>query len=177
MSDITELLKAANDGNEEALAKLLRRVEPELRNIARAYMRNEQLGHLLQPTALVNEAVIKFLREKIRYENRKHFFGILAKRMRQILVDYARKQNRSLKPHSIESESESESSFRCNELLLLDAALSKLAHLDERKAKVVEWLYFSGLSRREVARLLEMSTATVDREWSFARSWLRQEMS
>lgn len=174
MDEITDLLKAWGAGDMKALDKLLRLVDPELKKIAKAYMRRERPGHILQTTALVNEALMKLLREDIGYENRKHFYGFVARRMRQVLVDYAR----TTRGRGVDiSEAERQSSEKSEELILLDQALSKLASIDERKATIVECRHFIGLSRKEVAELLDLSQSTVDRDWNFARDWLKREMT
>lgn len=175
MNEITDLLKAWSAGDNQAFDKLMPLVDPELKRLAQAYMRNERAGHILQPTALVNEALLKLIREKnIDYENRKHFYGFVAKRMRQVLVDYAR-GNRT---RGVDiAELERQSSEKSEELILLDQALSKLATIDERIATIVEYRHFIGLSRKDVAALLGVSPSTVDRDWSFARDWLKHEMT
>lgn len=175
MNEITELLRAWSAGDKQAFDKLMPLVDPELKKIAQAYMRNERSGHILQPTALVNEALMKLIREKdIDYENRKHFYGFVARRMRQVLVDYARKSRTQIVDIA---EAERQLSEKSEELILLDQALSKLASIDERAATIVEYRHFIGLCRKEVAELLGVSQATVDRAWSFARDWLKREMT
>ena len=171
---ITELLKAWSNGDREALDKLLILVDRELKKIARRYMRRENPAHILQPTALVNEALIKLVRENLSYENRKHFYFMVTKRMRQVLIDYAR---RTPSVEYIEVDEAMLSVQRSKELLMLDQALKKLAEFDERKAKIVECRFFVGLSVAETAELLGVGKATVERDWSFSRSWLKQEMS
>lgn len=171
---ITELLKAWSSGDRRALDELMPLVDKELKKVARRYMRGENRGHILQPTALVNEALIKIIRENLNYENRKHFYFLVAKRMRQVLIDYAR---RSRHVEFVEVNEESAAVERSNELLMLDRALSKLGELDERKAKIVECRYFIGLTVEETAELLGVAKATVERDWSFSRSWLKQQMT
>lgn len=176
-NEITDLLKAWSAGDKQAFDQLAPLVDPELKKIAQAYMRNERPGHILQTTALVNEALLKLMREKeIDYENRKHFYGFVARRMRQILVDYARKQPKPGGRVDM-AEAERQLSEKSAELILLERALSKLASIDERKATIVECLHFIGLSRKEVAELLNLSLPTIDREWKFARGWLKREMT
>jgi|SRR5215213_289383 len=181
MNEITDLLKAWRNGDKEALDKLMRLVDPELKKMAHAYMRKERPGHILQTTALVNEALMRLLREDIGYENRGHFYGFVARRMRQVLLDDVKKQlaaKRGNRPQQVDmAEAHDQLSEKSQELILLDQALSKLASIDERKATIVECRHFIGLSRKEVAELLDLSPATVDREWSFARSWLKHEMT
>ena len=174
MREITELLKAWNDGDTQALDKLMPLVEKELRNIAKGYMRKENREHILQTTALVHEALIKIIRENTSYVNRKHFYALVAKRMRQVLIDYARKRP---KAEYIDIDEVDISDETSKELRMLDDALKKLATIDERKVTIIECRYFIGLNLTEIAELLNTSPATVQRDWSFARAWLKREMS
>jgi len=174
MDEITELLKAWSDGDAEALNRLVPLVDRELRKIAHNYMRNERPGHILQTTALVNEALIKLIGENISWENRKQFYALVAKRMRQVLVDYARKEQRAQYTDVDEAVIPYE---KPKELLMLDEALTKLAAIDERKATIVECRYFIGLTLAQMAELLGVAQSTVERDWRFARSWLRREMT
>jgi len=174
MDEITELLKAWSDGDIQALNRLVPLVDHELRKIAHNYMRNERPGHILQTTALVNEALMKLIGENISWENRKQFYALVARRMRQILVDYARKDRR------VEFTDVAEvvvSDEKPKELLMLDEALTKLAEIDERKATIVECRYFIGLTLVQMAELLGVAQSTVERDWRFARSWLKREMT
>ena len=171
---ITELLKAWSNGDAQALDRLLPLVDRELKKFARRYMRSERPEHLLQPTALVNEALIKVIRENVGYENRKHFYLLVAKRMRQVLIDYAKRNPRV---EYVEVDETMRPGERSKELLMLDAALIKLAEFDERKARIVECRFFIGLTASETAELLGIGTATVERDWSFSRSWLKRQMS
>jgi RNA polymerase sigma factor (TIGR02999 family) len=173
MDEITELLKAWSDGDAEALNRLVPLVDRELRKIAHNYMRNERPGHILQTTALVNEALIKLIGENISWENRKQFYALVAKRMRQVLVDYARKEQRAQYTDVDEAVIAYE---KPKELLMLDGALTKLAEIDERKATIVECRYFIGLTLAQMAELLGVAQSTVERDWRFARSWLRREI-
>ena len=182
MDEITKLLKAWNDGDQEALDKLMRLVVQKLRNIARGYMRAERPGHLLQPTALVNEALIKLIPEKISFENRKHFYRLIRKQMRHILVNYAQKEltekgGKRQVEQLDESKVENRSSERSREILRLDEALTELEKTDERKAAIVESHFFTGLTVAEVANLLGLSKSTVERDLKFTRSWLKREMT
>ena len=176
-NEITDLLKAWRAGDKQALDKLLQLVDPELQKIAHAYMRRERPGHILQTTALINEALMKLIREDNGYENRRHFYGFVARRMRQVLVDYARSQSGARGRGVDMSEAERQLSEKSEELILLDRALSKLASIDERQATIVECRHFIGLNRKEVAELLDLSPSTVDRDWNFARTWLKREMT
>jgi RNA polymerase sigma factor (TIGR02999 family) len=182
MNEITELLQAWNRGDEKALDRLMPLVVEELKKIAQKYMRGERSGNILQTTALVNEAVIKLIPEKITFEDRKQFYGLVAKRMRQVLVDYARKQSAAKRGkwavEQLDDRNAKDLSFeRSKELLMLDAALTKLAHTDELKATIVECHFFIGLTMAEVADLLGVSKTTVERDWNFTRAWLKREMT
>jgi RNA polymerase sigma-70 factor (ECF subfamily) len=180
--EITDLLQAWSRGDPEALNKLIPLVDHELRRIAHAYLLNEKTGHLLQTTALINEALMKLIEgEPISWQNRKHFFAIVARRMRQVLIDYAREQlaaKRGKRAEHVDiADAEFISSEMSEELVMLDAALTKLSQIDERKAKIVEYRYFGGFTLEEVANLLDLAPSTVEREWRFARSWLKREMT
>jgi RNA polymerase sigma-70 factor, ECF subfamily len=182
MHEITELLKAWNNGDKQALNKLMPLVVEELKKIAHKYMRSERPGDILQTTALVNEALIKLIPEKLSFENRKQFYGLVAYRMRRILVDYARKQSAAKRGKwTIEQfddrDAKDLSSEMSWELLMLDKALTKLAKTDKRKATIVECHFFIGLTIAEIAELLGLSKATVERDWNFTRAWLKREMT
>lgn len=179
--EITDLLHAWSKGDSEALTKLIRLVDHELKKVARAYLRRERPGHILQTTALVNEALIKLLKtEEISWENRKQFYALVARRMHQVLVGYAREQlaaKRGNRPEQVDIEDvELLAPGMSEEIIMLHDALTKLAGIDARKANVVELHHFGGLTFEEVADNLGVSRATVEREWSFARSWLRREI-
>lgn len=179
--NITELLIAWGDGDQNAPEKLIPLVEKELHRIAGRYMRRENPAHTLQTTALVNEAYIQLADQReTRWQNRAHFFGIAAGIMRRILLNYARDRRRDKRGGGAEKVSLSEvaimSEERSEELLALDKALRKLESIDERKSSVVELRYFGGLSVEETAAFLKVSPVTVARDWKLARAWLRREM-
>ena len=175
MPEITEILKAVSSGDKQAFDRLMPLVETELKKIAHAYMRNEGPGNILQTTALVNEALIKLIRENISYENRKHFYALVAKRMRQVLVDYARKARRveyiDIEKAPISAEQ------RPKEILLLDEALTEFAKKYQRAATVVECRHYIGLTIKEVAEVLDIAEKTVERDWDFALGWLNKYMT
>lgn len=182
MDEITKLLKAWNDGDHEALDKVMRLVVQRLNKIARRYMRAERPGHILQPTALVNEALMRLIPKKISFENRKHFYRLVRKQMRHILVNYANKEltekrGKRQVEQLDESKVENRSSERSREILRLDQALTELAKTDERKAAIVESHFFTGLTVAEVAELLGVAKTTVERDLKFTRSWLKREMT
>ena len=180
--EITELLQAWSNGDSQALGKLIPLVDHELRKIAHAYMNRERAGHTLQTTALVDEAIIRLMEgEKISWQSRTHFYSLVARRMRQILIEHARQQltaKRGNRPEHVDvSEAVFLSSESSEEMIILDEVLTKLAKLDERKAKIVEYRYFGGFSLEEVASVLDVSPSTVEREWRVARAWLKREMT
>jgi len=179
--EITALLEAWSNGDSEALAKLIPLVDQELKKIAHAYIGKERPGHILQTTALMDEALIKLMEaEKISWSDRKHFYSLAARRMRQVLVDYARKQmagKRGNRPDQVDLTGSVPLALEAPEqLIMLHDALTKLASFDERKASVVELRYFGGFTFEEVAKILGVSQATVEREWRLARSWLKREI-
>ncbi|MEP7336766.1 MAG: ECF-type sigma factor [Acidobacteriota bacterium] len=177
--EITELLIGWSNGDATALEDLLPLVERDLYRIAHNYMRQENAGHLLQTTALINETFIRLVDQKrVQWQNRAHFFGIAAQIMRRVLLNYARDQHR-LKRKAIHvslSQADALAAEHSAELLALDAALNKLAALDERKCLVVELRYFGGLSVEETAEVLKVAPITVARDWSLAKAWLAREM-
>lgn len=179
--DITALLVDWSKGDKTALDKLFPLVERELHRLAHSYMRRENPDHTLQTTALVNEAYLRLVDQKnTRWQNRAHFFGIAAQIMRRILMNYARDRKRMKRGGDAIQVSLSEvdlvSGTKASELLALDEALDRLATIDERKAKVVEFRYFGGLSVEETAEVLKVSSITVTRDWNMAKAWLAREI-
>lgn len=178
--DVSTLLRAWSDGDQRALDRLAPIVYDELHRLARCYMNREHIGHSLQTTALVNEAYIRLVDYKrMRWENRAHFFAVSAQLMRRILVDHARRHN--LKrgggvQHVALEDTAVVGGGRGEDLVVLDDALQGLAHIDPRKARVVELRFFGGLSVEETAEVLKVSPVTVMRDWSTARAWLYREM-
>jgi RNA polymerase sigma-70 factor (ECF subfamily) len=179
-SQVSELLIDWCNGDQAALERLVPLVERELRRLAHSYMRRESSGHLLQTTALVNEAFIRLLDQKSRWQNRAHFFGIAAQIMRRVLLNYARDQRRVKRGGGAFqvslSEADAISAERSIELIALDDAMTRLAMIDERKSRIVELKYFGGLTSKEIAEVLEVGTATVDRDWKLAKAWLTREI-
>jgi RNA polymerase sigma factor (TIGR02999 family) len=179
---LTELLKAWGHGDRAALEQLVPLVEAELRRMARRYMRSEQSGHLLQTTALVNEAFLKLVDQRsVRWQNRAHFYAIAAQCMRRVLLNHARSERRLKRGGGARrvsfTHAEGVVAETNDDLLALDEALKQLALIDELKSKVVELRYFGGLSIEETAKVLRISPMTVIRHWNLARAWLRREMS
>jgi RNA polymerase sigma factor (TIGR02999 family) len=177
---ITDLLQAWSNGDSQALGKLIPLVDQELEKTARAYLLNEKPDHTLQTKALVNEALIRLIEgKKISWENRRHFYALVAKRMRQVLTDHARGQlaaKRGRRPKLVPIEDAFSLSVELSEdLIVLDEALIKLAKVDERKEKVVELKYYGGYTTKEVAEVLDIAPSAVDNEWRLARSWLKRE--
>ena len=179
--EVTRLLVAWGDGDRAALDRLMPLVHEELRRLARHYMSRERPGHTLQSTALVNEAYLRLVeQEGMRWENRAHFFGIAARLMRQILVEHARGRQAAKRGGgqyrlSLSRVDRAASGPDVN-LLALDEALGRLEALDPQKSRIVELRYFGGLGIEETAEVIGKSPATVKRDWSMARAWLRSEI-
>lgn len=180
---VTELLVRWRGGDQGALDELMPLVYAELRRLADRYLRRESRGHTLQPTALVHEAYMRLAGEGgMEWENRAHFFGIAARRMRQILVEHARAK-RAEKRGGPEAEymlsltaADRHVPQEDVNLLALDESLKELEKVDERKCRVVEMLYFGGLTIEEAAEALGVSDRTVKRDWRTAKAWLRREI-
>jgi RNA polymerase sigma factor (TIGR02999 family) len=180
-NEITDLLLAWNSGEPTALERLAPLVEVELRRLARTYMRRERAGHTLQTTALINEAYVRLIdARKIRWQNRAHFYGLAARLMRRILVDFSRERNyqkRGGGAYQITFDERLASTSDNPDLLALDEALTELARLDERKAQVVEMRFFGGLTEKETAVALSVSPETARRDWRLAKAWLLRKLS
>jgi len=180
--EITELLVAWGNGDEAALDKLTPLVYQELRRLARGYLKRERPNHTLQTTALVHEAYLRLIDWKnVKWQNRAHFFGISAKLMRHILVDFARSRQyakRGGKQHHLSLEEASIiTPGRPVDIVALNDALTGLAALDSRQSRVVELRFFGGLRIGENAEVLKVSEGTVRRDWSLAQAWLHRELS
>jgi RNA polymerase sigma factor (TIGR02999 family) len=180
--EVSQLLQAWSDGNEEALDKLIPLVYEELHRLARHYMSGERAGHTLQTTELVNEAYVRLVDWKnVRWQNRAHFFGVAAQMMRRILVDFARSRHYAKRGGETRRVSLAEaavvSTERGEDFIALDDALESLAAIDSRKGRIVELRFFGGLSVEETAEVLKISSRTVMREWSLAQAWLYRELS
>lgn len=178
-----QLLSRASQGDLKAVSELMPLVYEELRRLAASYVRRERPGQTLQATALVHEAYVRLINEKSRtFQNRTHFLAIAALSMRQILVQRARARRAAKRGGDPERITLDEQLFAAPQggpevdLVALDLALEKLAALDPRQAKVVELRYFGGLSVEEVAGVLDISPATVKRDWTLARAWLKREL-
>jgi RNA polymerase sigma factor (TIGR02999 family) len=180
--NITQLLLRWRSGDESALQQLMPLVYEELHRLARQCMRRERAGHTLQPTALVHEAYVRLIDQRqIDWSNRAQFIGIAAVMMRRILVNHARdraaeKRGGGAEHVSITLAGEGIGAPEVN-LLDLHEALNDLAETDPRKAQIVELKFFGGLTTEEIAETLSVSTATVERDWKFARAWLYRVVS
>ncbi len=180
--NITQLLNQASNGNNLALEDILPLVYNELRKISSKYLSGEYRKHTLQTTELVHEAYLKLVGSNpLSWESRAHFYGIAAKSMRQILVDYARKRKSKKRGEGKTLLHLDNANFVVGEseerILSLNDALNKLETLEKRSSKIVELRFFSGLSIEETAELLNISVATVKRDWKFAKAWLYREIN
>ena len=180
--DVTKLLKDWSAGDQSALDKLMPLVYDELRRLAHQHMRREKPGHTLQTSALVNEAYVRLVDQgEIQWKGRAHFFGIAARLMRQILVDRARRRNFAKRGGGAIRVSLNEATTVAQEqsasVIALDDALKNLEKTDQRKSRIVELRFFGGMSIEETAEVLKVSPGTVMRDWTFARAWLRNEMT
>jgi len=179
--EVTQLLGQLRAGRKEAADELVPLIYQELHKLAAACMRRERPSHTLQATALVNEAYLRLIgQHDVEWQNRSHFYGIAAQIMRRVLLDYARK-------HQAEKRGGPNQKVRIDEALLVaeqqldavlavDESLSRLEKIDPRQAKVVELRFFAGLDVEQTAAVMGISTATVKREWQFAKAWLQREM-
>ena len=179
---VTHLLRAWGEGEQSALDELVPLVYQEMHRLAQVYMSRERSGHVLQTTALVNEAYIRLVdTTKASWQNRAHFFAICANVMRRILVEWARSRQALKRGGAAVPLELVESLVMADEpgqnLVALDDALKDLSALDPRKGKVVELRFFGGLSVEETAEALKISCETVMRDWKFAKSWLRRELA
>lgn len=178
---VTELLMAWSKGDERALDALTPLVYGELRRLARSYMRQERAGHTLQSTALVHEAFLRLIDQRVQWNSRAHFFGIAAQMMRRILVDHAKAQStakRGAGALRIElDEGLATAPSRDVDLLALDEALERLNKVDPQRSRIVELRFFGGLSNEESAEVLGVSPATIQRQWTGARAWLFHELN
>ena len=174
---VTQWLLDAGKSDRRALDQMLPVLYQELHRLASSYLSREGTGHTLQPTALLHEAYLRLIdQRRVNWQNRAQFLGLAAGMMRRILVNHARdraaqKRGGGAVPVSL-SLVESPSGRPDVELIALEDALERLAALDQRKSRVVELKFFGGLTIEEIAEVLQVSGATVEREWAFARAWL-----
>jgi RNA polymerase sigma-70 factor, ECF subfamily len=183
VGEVTVLLQQMRSGDAEAADKLIPLVVDELRRLARLQLRNERPGHTLQPTALVNEAYLRLVRDQARdWQNRAHFIGVSVSVMRRILIDHARRK-RALKRGAEDQAMNGMEEYaglsyqQAEELMALNIALDRLEKMSSRQRQVVELRYFGGLSNEESAEVLGVSPITVKRDWVIARAWLKSQLS
>jgi len=176
---VTLLLRRVSAGEEAAFGQVIPLVYDQLLRIARRHMRGERTGHTLEPTALVHEAYARLAESGLSLEDRGHFFAVASRAMRRILIDHARGR-RSRKRGADASRVTIDDAIAAPEpdgdVLELDEALTRLAAIDERKARAVELHYFGGLSYEEISEVLSVSPATVDRDLRFAKAWLQGQL-
>ncbi|MCW9708499.1 sigma-70 family RNA polymerase sigma factor [Fodinibius salsisoli] len=179
---MTQLLLEAGSGDKEAMDALYPHVYNQLRDIAKAQLSKERSGHTIQKTALVHEVYLKLIDQtRVDWQGRTHFYAIASRAMRQILIDYARKRNAQKRGGNQEplpfDEEKIALDNHTEQLLELNDLIDKLAEFDERKSRVVEMRFFGGMTIREIAELLDVSTRTIDRDWLKARGWIYQELT
>ncbi|HKR60203.1 MAG TPA: sigma-70 family RNA polymerase sigma factor [Pyrinomonadaceae bacterium] len=177
--NVTQMLIAWGQGDEAARDALIPLVFDQLRRIARHHLRGERANHTLQTSELINEAYLKMVEQSVSWQNRAHFFGIAARLMRQVLVDYARSRQRlkrggdqqQISLTAVEGKQE-----QVADLLALNKALETLAEVDAQRSRIVELRFFGGLTIEETAQVMGISTPTVERGWRAARAWLQTEL-
>lgn len=187
--DVTQLLVDWGEGDEDALERLMPVVYGELHRLAEYYMYRERSDHTLQPTALINEAYLRLVDQtRVQWQSRAHFFGVAAQLMRRVTLKHAERHGAAKRGGDAakiplenvpleEVGSAGKSSKSDNEdMLALHAALARLEEIDARQGKIVELRFFGGLTNKEIADFLEISRATIDREWRLARAWLKREL-
>ena len=179
---VTELLVELNLGRKDALDRLVPLVYRELRHLAAHQMRDERVGHTLQPTALVHEAFLRLVdQNRADWQNRAHFVSVCAQLMRRLLVDHARRRRAAKRGIPVTLNEEifqgSAGADQTEEILAVDQVLARLTELDPRQARVAELRYFGGLSVEETAEALGIATRTVKREWAMAKGWMKSQLS
>jgi RNA polymerase sigma factor (TIGR02999 family) len=179
--EVTDLLRAWNGGDQAALDRLAQRVYPELRRMARRYMRNERQASTLQSTALVHEVYLRLVDvRRVEWRERAQFYAMAAQMMRRILVDAARARASKKRGGSAAKVNIDDTAVLSpapdRSILALDDALTALSRLAPRQARVVELRYFGGLTEEEIVAALDISPRTVRRDWDFAKAWLSREL-
>jgi RNA polymerase sigma factor (TIGR02999 family) len=177
--EVTRVLAELAKGDDGAQERLISLVYQELRRLAAAYMRKERPDHTLQATALVHEAFVRLVPQRMHWQNRAHFFGVAAQQMRRILLDHARKQ-KAAKRHAGQKLQLEEALVMAieqpGELVDLDEALKRFTNDHERQSRVVELRFFGGRTEDEIAKMLGISVETVKRDWKFSKAWLAAEL-
>ncbi len=180
---VTELLIAWSDGDQQALESLIPIVHAELLRSARRHLAREGSGHLLQPTALVNEAYLKLVNQRVRWQNRAHFFGVAAQVMRRILLDQARNRKRLKRDGgqaitiSLDRIEAGKPAVDRLDVIALDRSLTALAEIDPERGRLIELRFFGGLTLEEAAEAMQLSPSTVKRMWRSARAWLYRDLT
>jgi RNA polymerase sigma factor (TIGR02999 family) len=178
---VTRRLQDASIGKEGAMGALFPIVYAELRRLAGSYLRKERPDHTLQSTALVHEAYLRLVDQRVNWQNRAHFLGIAAQTMRRILLDHAKRRAASKRgsgEYTLQiDEGLMEGKSRDLNLIALDDALSELEEIDLMRGRIVEMRFFGGLTNEEVAEVLRVSPKTVQRQWGGARAWLFDRMN
>ena len=180
--DVTQLLNAWADGDKRALDELIPLVYREIHRLARSTLRREGSGRKLQTTEVVNEAYLQLVRQRhVRWQSRAHFFGIAAQLMRRILAEQARRRAAAKRGAGVEPISLEVAPMLADgdavDFADIDEALQRLTVLDPRQGQLVELRFFGGLSIEETSEVMKLSPATIKREWSSARAWLRRELA
>ncbi len=183
-TNLTQILESWRAGDPDALNKLTPLVYNELHHLAEHFLAHERRNHILEPTALVNEAYLRLLQwQPDSWKNRTHFYGVFAQLMRRVLVHYARRQHtekrggHALQVTLSEADHLTQRAETNVDLESLDEALTELESLDPRQSKIIELRYFAGLTLEEAASLMDLSVSTVRREWQIARAWLHQRLT
>ncbi len=179
--EITRLLSELEERKQDAAPRLFELLYNDLRRMAQHHLRHENVSHTLQATALVHEAYIRLVDDDRHWQNRAHFFSIASAAMRRILVDHARAKHAAKRPGSRQRVNLDEvlcvSSEPCEDVINLDRALERLSQIDPRQGRIVELRYFGGLTSDEAAKVLGISTITVQRDWAVAKAWLHGELA
>lgn len=180
--NVTQMLQAWSDGDQNALDELFAMVYEELHRLAGAYMRRERPNHTLQPTALINEAYLRLVdHSAMNWQNRAHFFGVAAKVMRHILTDYARSRGTAKRGGNVSKlvldEGIASDQERDIDLIKLDEALGILEKINPEQSKIVELRFFGGLSIEETAKVLGVSDSTIKRQWNVTKAWLYRQLN
>ena len=181
-SRVTQLLLDWSDGDERARDEVLPLVYDELRRLAALYLLRERHDHTLQPTALVHEAYLRLVDQRqVNWRNRAQFVGLAAVMMRRILVNYARDRAAGKRGGDLQkvplSDADEPGRPQDVDVIVLHDALDQLSAIDPRKSRIVELKFFGGLTTNEIAEVLQLSPATIERDWSFARAWLYDAVS